>query len=67
MNSKKGIIISLASIVIATGLVLLFSSKNKTRRRLTQISDEGYETAHDVLFPLKFNRKYKWTKEGNEA
>lgn len=35
----------------AAGIVLYAVSKKKQRRKLSRIADEGYEVAHDILFP----------------
>lgn len=35
----------------AVGIVLYAVSKKKHRRKLSRIADEGYEIAHDILFP----------------
>jgi hypothetical protein len=40
--------------VVITGYLLYTSRRRKVRhQRAKQVSDEGYETAHDVLFPGK--------------
>ena len=38
-------------IVVTTGVILHLAKRSRTTRMLSQISDEGYETAHDILFP----------------
>ncbi len=40
-------------IILLAGIALQLTRRSKTRRMLNQISDEGYETAHDILFPGK--------------
>ncbi len=37
--------------VSAVGLVFYALSKKKHRGKLNRIADEGYEIAHDILFP----------------
>lgn len=52
MNKISKISLGLA----AMGTVMLFvylSRRINTNKMLVQISDEGYETAHDILFPDK--------------
>jgi hypothetical protein len=45
---------------VAAGLVTYFLIKrNLLKKRLTRVSDEGYETAYDVLYPLN-KRKFKY-------
>ena len=55
-NNKKLIrLLSIASLS-TIGVVFFVSWKQhvkKQKRILEQIADEGYETAHDILYPLK--------------
>ena len=37
-------------------LVIYLSRRNSAKRMLIKVSDEGYETAHDILFPHKSYR-----------
>ena len=39
--------------VAAAGIIVCLSKRSATKRMLNQIADEGYETAHDILFPGK--------------
>ncbi len=41
------------AVVAAAGVVVYLARSSKTTRMLNQIADEGYETAHDILFPDK--------------
>ncbi|MEI2749530.1 MAG: hypothetical protein V9E88_12300 [Ferruginibacter sp.] len=41
------------STAILTGLVILGVRYRRKKRMLNRVADEGYETAHDVLFPHK--------------
>ena len=52
MKSTSKIILALSFTATAAAIVFLLS-RIKTKRMLHQISDEGYETAHDILFPGK--------------
>lgn len=47
------------SLVAAAGVVLYLARKSRTRRMLSQIADEGYETAQDILFPGQRMEKSK--------
>lgn len=40
------------------GIILLFLQKTKEEKKLDKIAQEGYETAEDILFPLK-SQKYR--------
>jgi hypothetical protein len=51
--------ISFATIV---GLVVYLVRRYKEAQRMSeQIAEQGYETAHDILFPLKSKGKKKKT------
>lgn len=41
---------------IAIGVMVYHIRKNRVGRRLIHISDAGYETAYDILYPLKSKR-----------
>jgi hypothetical protein len=45
--------------VIAVTIVVYVASKNKFEGRLIKVSEAGYETAHDILFPLKSQKLKK--------
>lgn len=59
MTTKNKVLIGVASLT-TIGLVIYLSFKKQARKQQAQIServsDEGYETAYDVLYPLKKNR-----------
>lgn len=40
-------------VTCAAAVTVLVSQELKKRKKLKNISDEGYETAHDVLYPEK--------------
>lgn len=47
------------ALAASAGLLVLLTfkkKKQKKQRRMNLVSEEGYETAHDVLFPLKIKR-----------
>lgn len=44
----------LGLLAIATfGIAFYVASKKKNRKKLSRIAEEGYEIAHDILFPDK--------------
>ncbi len=53
MKLKTSTIVSIAALGIVVAAVYLANRKGK-KIRLTQIADEGYETAHDMLYPNSF-------------
>ncbi|GAC1426602.1 MAG: hypothetical protein NVS1B13_14150 [Flavisolibacter sp.] len=55
---KKRHIAMILSAAAAAGLILYLVKRNKTHiTRLSRVANEGYETAEDILYPLKHNRK----------
>lgn len=52
MKKSTKILIGVAALA-AVGAAALIISQQKKRRRSEHVSDEGYETAHDVLYPHK--------------
>ena len=52
MKYKNSLLIALAAGVI-TGLIIYTVRKEKKKTMLRRISDEGYETAEDILYPDK--------------
>lgn len=49
-----------AAVVTAAVMVTVCRHKNKKEQKeLALVSDAGYETAYDVHFPLKHNRRKK--------
>lgn len=42
-----------AAIGAATGILVYLTRRIKEHKILTKVSDEGYETAHEVLYPEK--------------
>ena len=56
---KKEIIIGTAAAAALTSLIIYSYSKCNTHKRLKTVSNEGYETAHDILYPNKKRKKNK--------
>ena len=57
---KKYILIfGVTSTVIAGVVIYNHLRKTKLERKLVDIADAGYETAYDILYPMK-PRKFKW-------
>lgn len=54
MKLKTSTLIGLATLGVIVAAVIL-TNKRGRKIRLTQVADEGYETAHDMLYPNKFN------------
>ena len=53
MKIKTSTLVGLAALGLVVAATYLANKKGK-KIRLTQIADEGYETAHDMLYPNSF-------------
>ena len=49
----------ISGVVVLAGIGILIIRRINTRRNLDQVADNGYETAHDVLFPKRNIRSRK--------
>lgn len=45
--------------ITALSIAFILGSKKSKKVNLDQIADEGYETAHDILYPKQFSREKK--------
>lgn len=45
---------ALAAVGVAIYMMTRDKRKERAKKRLDRVADEGYETAHDVLFPNKY-------------
>jgi len=50
MKTSNKIAIGLTAVVLA-GLIVVLAKRRVTNKMLSNVSDHGYETAHDVLYP----------------
>ncbi len=55
-KSDKSILVAAGLAVAAIIFLLVKEQKEKKQLILDSIAEEGYETAHDILYPLKINR-----------
>jgi hypothetical protein len=51
MKTKK--ILIAAGLTLTAILIIQLIKSKKTKKRLTVVADEGYETAEDILFPKR--------------
>jgi hypothetical protein len=58
VNWATGILLTAA----AAGIMIYIVGKMRRRRKLSIISNAGYETAQDIHYPLKHNRPGKGQK-----
>ncbi len=59
MKSRNKIIFAVAAIAVSGLLIYAAKRQKKTQQMLAEISDQGYETAPDVIFPGKVKRYSK--------
>lgn len=58
MKNNNKIIAGITSAVAVSLIVYVYVHKKNCRKKeekLNEIADAGYETAHDILFPLRRN------------
>jgi hypothetical protein len=60
MRKSEKIIAGIAMVAILTtaGIIFFSVKKDKKQKMLSEVSDAGYETAYDILFPLR-NARFK--------
>jgi hypothetical protein len=56
MKTYKLIVILIVVSVTIAGITIYSIKKTKLEKRLLSVSDAGYETAYDILYPLKSQR-----------
>jgi hypothetical protein len=56
MKTYKLIVIIIVVSVTIAGITIYSIKKTKLEKRLLSVSDAGYETAYDILYPLKSQR-----------
>ncbi|MEP7166160.1 MAG: hypothetical protein ABI741_15770 [Ferruginibacter sp.] len=59
MKTRNKILLASATIAVTGLLVYAASRHKKTKKMLSEIANEGYETAHDVMYPGKDKRNSK--------
>ena len=59
MKKTSKILIGVGLAAIATGLIIYTVRRQRSNQRHARIADEGYETAHDILFPAKRHKRKK--------
>ena len=58
MKISNKILLGVTAVAVA-GFVVYVANRKRTQQMLDQVADEGYETAHDILFPDKEKRDKK--------
>ncbi|MEO6253589.1 MAG: hypothetical protein ABIO79_09800 [Ferruginibacter sp.] len=47
------------SVTIIAGTVIYILSKSNEKSKRARVSEEGYETAYDILFPKRRSRRHR--------
>jgi hypothetical protein len=55
--NKLGLGIIAGAALVAAGIILAKNRKKRITRMLSEVADEGYETAHDILYPGKSKKE----------
>ncbi len=59
MNKQNKILLGTAAAAAITGALVYSFTKCNSYRRLKHVANEGYETAHDILYPKRSHKKGK--------
>ena len=59
MKKTNKILLGIAAVAAVGFVVYALRSRRQTAIRHARVADEGYETAHDILFPGKKSRHRK--------
>jgi hypothetical protein len=59
MKKTDKILLGAAGIAVVTGFIIYAVRRYHSNQRNARIADEGYETARDILYPGKRNKRKK--------
>jgi hypothetical protein len=57
MKKTSKILVGVGLAAVTTGLIIYAVRRYRSSQKRTRIANEGYETAHDILYPPKYKRK----------
>jgi hypothetical protein len=57
MKKTSKLLVGLGLAALTTGLIVYAVRRYRSSQRRTRVADEGYETAHDILYPQKSRRR----------
>lgn len=58
MKSSNKVLLAIG-LAAAAGFIIYAMRRHQSDRRFAKIADEGYETAHDILYPHKSKGRRK--------
>ena len=59
MTKKQKLILGIGLAAVTTGILVYAVRRARACNRSANVADEGYETAHDILYPEKKHRGAK--------
>jgi len=59
MKKTSKILVGVGLAAIAAGFIVYAVRRHRSNQRRARIADEGYETAHDILFPANKHKRKK--------
>ena len=57
MKKTNKILVSVGIAAVTAGFIIYAVRRYQSSQRRTRIANEGYETAHDILYPRKLRKK----------
>ena len=59
MKTTKKILVGLGFATVVGFIIYMVRNHRKVKRMSEEVADQGYETAHDILFPPKKHKRKK--------
>lgn len=59
MKKTSKILVGVGLAAVTAGLIIYAVRRQRTYQRHARVADEGYETAHDILFPANRHKRKK--------
>lgn len=59
MKKTEKLLLGAAGIAVVTGFIVYAVRRHRSNQQNARVADEGYETARDILFPGKRNKRRK--------
>ncbi|MGZ5219307.1 MAG: hypothetical protein ACXWWD_09280 [Chitinophagaceae bacterium] len=59
MKKTSKILVGVGLAAVVAGLIIYTVRRQRSNQRHAKVADEGYETAHDILFPANTHKRKK--------